>query len=68
MSTPVQVTLAYARALLVVFLCMAATAAAVSRTYVFYESYSQFTLQRSEEAWLRERCKVRTVSATLAVH
>lgn len=57
MSTPAQAVIAYSRALLIVFLCMGSAATAISRTYVFYESYSQFTLQRTEEAWLRERCK-----------
>lgn len=57
MSTPYHAMVAYLRALVVVSVWVTLIGVGVSRCYILYESYSQFTLQRSEEAWLRERCR-----------
>lgn len=57
MSTPYHAMVAYLRALIVVCVWVTTLGVGVSRCYILYESYSQFTLQRSEEAWLRERCR-----------
>lgn len=58
MGAPVHAFLAYARALLIVVSCTSLVGITISRVYIFYESYTQFTLKLSEEEWLRSQCKV----------
>lgn len=37
--------------------CLVAAGIIISRVHIFYESYSEFTLQRVEEEWLRKNCQ-----------
>jgi hypothetical protein len=40
----------------------------VSRVYIFYEAWSEFSLRRTDEAWLRERCKEPDFYANMRQH
>jgi hypothetical protein len=57
MGTPAHAFIAYTRALLVMVTCSITGGIIVSRVYIFYEAYAQFTLKRTDEAWLRSQCK-----------
>jgi hypothetical protein len=57
MSTPGHVLAAYLRSLFLVFSALSLTGLVVSRVYIFYESYSSFSLKLKEEEWLRGRCQ-----------
>lgn len=57
MSTPAHALIAYGKALFILLSIFTALGVFISRVYVFYESYSLFSMQRSEESWLRAKCK-----------
>jgi hypothetical protein len=57
MSTPAHALVAYGKALFILLSIFTAFGVFISRAYVFYEAYSLFSMQRSEESWLRVKCK-----------
>lgn len=57
MSTPMQALLLHARVMLWVGTMLLLLALLVLRVYMFCEAYSSFSLRRTEEAWLRQRCR-----------
>jgi hypothetical protein len=57
MSTPGHVFAAYLRSLFLVLSTVFCAGLFVSRAYIFYESYSAFSLKLKEENWLRLRCQ-----------
>lgn len=57
MSTPAHALVAYGKALFILLSIFTAFGVFISRVYIFYEAYSLFSMQRSEESWLRAKCK-----------
>lgn len=57
MSTPAHVFTAYLRSLFLVLSTLSGLGLLISRLYIFYESYSGFTLLLQQEAWLRVQCQ-----------
>lgn len=57
MSTPMHALLVHVRAMLRVVSGLLLVWLVVSRACIFCEAYSDLSLRRAEEAWLRQRCQ-----------
>lgn len=57
MSTPAHVFTAYVRSLFLVLSAVFCLGLFVSRSYIFYESYTSFNLMLKQETWLRSQCQ-----------
>ena len=57
MSAPVHLFIILVRNLLLMGSCICSLGLLISKGYIFYSAYSEFSLQRAEEAWLREKCR-----------
>ena len=57
MGTPAHALVAYSKALFILISAFALCGVVISRVYIFYEAYSRFSMERSQEVWLRGQCR-----------